>query len=131
MVPSRRRTQNASAALRIFARLPKKTFSISATNGLMRRSKQHLQSTIFDRAKARLREFELGVGFRKVPQAQKEQAGHFSDMFEKPELHLRHGMSGRKSPTIQGGIRRQAQFDNSIIDGRECRSDQDEDGEMR
>jgi hypothetical protein len=42
----------------------KRTFAkhrrlLSADNGLMRRSKQHLQSTIFDRAGASLREFEL------------------------------------------------------------------------
>jgi hypothetical protein len=50
-------------------------------NGLMRRSKLHLQSTIFDRAGANLREFESGVFcFRSsAGLAQKANAtGHFS-----------------------------------------------------
>jgi hypothetical protein len=50
----------------------------------MRRSKQHLQSTIFDRAGASLREFELGGCFRSsAGLAQKANAtGHFSVFFK-------------------------------------------------
>jgi hypothetical protein len=53
----------------------------------MRRSKQHLQSTIFDRAGANLREFESGVlCFRSsAGLAQKANAtGHFPVIFLKP-----------------------------------------------
>jgi hypothetical protein len=45
----------------------------------MRRSRQHLQSTIFDRAGANLREFESGVQQALVQKA--NAIGHFSVIF--------------------------------------------------
>src|SRR6266478_1891305 len=66
--------------------------------GLMRRSKQHLQSTIFNRAGASLREFELGVCFRSsAGLAQKRTQPVISRSYLKSrQLHLRHRISVSK-----------------------------------
>src|SRR5882672_8044450 len=54
--PSHRRAQNASAALRIFVRHPRKTFAtVSATCGLTRRSKQRLVDHLVGADEERLR----------------------------------------------------------------------------
>jgi hypothetical protein len=69
----------------------------------MRRSKLHLQSTIFDRAGANLREFESGVFFRSsAGLAQKANAtGHFSVIFLKPLVVFEAQNICVRSPTIQ------------------------------
>ena len=69
-----------------------------ASYGLMHRSKQHLQSTIFNRAGASLREFELGVCFRSsAGLAQKRtQLVIFRSYLKSRQLHLRHRISVSK-----------------------------------
>jgi hypothetical protein len=103
----------------------------------MRRSKHHLQSTIFFRAGASLREFgELGVCFRSSLAQKANAAGHFLVIFEKPSVVFEAQNICVKAPTIQMEfeIKRSSTTTLSAVASSSIASDRsrsDGDGEMR